>query len=155
MDDFERALKVAGAYVGARMLTCKELEDRLVRKKFDKNIAERVVTEYVAAGILDDREYAKLYVSEAVRLSGKGMYRIKQELLKKGIAVGIIDDVIKESDEDTYKALFEYVESHRLLDNITSRKELEKVQARLLRRGFSLREIKKCVEEFNAKIEEE
>ncbi len=155
MDEFEKALKVAGAYVGARMLTCKELYDRLIRKKFDKNIAEKVVTEYVAAGILDDREYAKLYVSEGVRLSGKGMYRIKQELFKKGIATSIIDDVVKESDEDTYKALFEYVESHRLLDNITSRKELEKIQARLLRRGFSLWEIKRCVEEFNVSFEEE
>ncbi len=155
MDDFERALKVAATYVGARMLTCKELYDRLIRKKFDKNIAERVVTEYVAAGILDDREYAKLYVSEAVRISGKGMYRIKQELFKKGIAGSIIDDVMKDSDEDTYKALFEYVESHRLLENIASRKELEKVQARLIRRGFSLSEIKKCVEEFNVKFEEE
>ena len=54
MDEFEKALKVAGAYVGARMLTCKELYDRLIRKKFDKNIAEKVVTEYVAAGILDN-----------------------------------------------------------------------------------------------------
>ena len=155
MDDFERALKVAGAYVGARMLTCKELEDRLIRKKFDKNIAERVVSEYVAAGVLDVREYAKLYVSEAVRLSGKGMYRIKQELFRKGIALSIIDEVIKDNDEDTYKALFDYVESHRLLENITSRKELEKVHARLLRRGFSLWEIKKCIEEFNVSIEEE
>lgn len=155
MDAFERAIKVAAAYVGARMLTCKELEDKLIRKKFEKDVAERVVSEYVAAGILDDREYAKLYVSEAVNLSGKGMYRIKQELFKKGIAGSIIDEVIKNSDEDTYKALMEYVESHRLFENITSRKELEKVQARLLRRGFSLSEVKKCTAEFNIRFEEE
>lgn len=155
MDAFDRAVKVAAGYVSGRMYTCKELEDKLVRKKFDREIAERVVSEYVAAGILDDREYARLYVSEAIRLCGKGMYRIKQELFRKGVASSIIDEVCKETDEDTYEALCEYVDARGLFDNVTSRRELEKLKARLVRRGFSLSEIRRCVDEHEIHFTDE
>ncbi len=155
MDEFERAVKIAAGYVGARMYTCKELEDKLIRRKFQKETAERVVSEYVAAGILDDREYARLYVSEAIRLSGKGMYRIKQELFKKGVAGSIIDEVCRETEEDTYEALKEYVDMRGLFDNISSRKDLERLKARLARRGFSLSEINKCINEHQIHLEDE
>ena len=155
MDEYERAVKIAAGYVSARMYTCKELEDKLLRRKFDRAVAEKVVSEYVAAGILDDREYAKLYASEAIRISGKGMYRIKQELFKKGVAGSIIDEICEDCENDTYEALKEYVNMRGLFDNITSRKELEKLQARLIRRGFSLSEIKKCIREYKISFDNE
>lgn len=155
MDTFERAKRIAAGYTGARMYTCKEIEDRLVRKKIDRETAERVVSEYVAAGVLDDAEYAKAYIAEAVRLCGKGMYRIRQELYQKGVASSIIDSVCSETEEDTYEALKDYVESRHLCEGITSRKELERLKARLARRGFSISEIKRCISEYEIHIEEE
>lgn len=152
---YEKAKRIASGYVGARMYTCHEIEERLVRKKIDKETAEKVVCDFASAGLLDDREYAKLYVSEAVRLSGKGMYRIRQELMRKGVAKGIIDDVCGECEDDTYSALKEYVESRGLCDGITTRRDLEKLKARLARRGYSLSEIKKCISEFEIHFEDE
>lgn len=148
MDTYEKAKKIAANYISARMYTCREIEERLLRKKIERDVAERVVSDFAAAGILDDRLYAQMYVKEAVSFGGKGAFRIKQELYKKGVARSIIDDVCGDIEEDTYAALCEYVESHRLCEGITSRNDLEKVKARLARRGFSSSEIRRCLSEY-------
>ena len=155
MYNFEKAKKIAAGYIGARMYTCREIEDRLIRKGIDKETAESVVSVFAENGILDDREYARLYVSEAVRLGCKGMFRIKKELYLKGVASSIVESVCAETEEDTYSALKEYVESRSLCKNITSRKELEKLKAKLARRGYSLSEINKCISEYEIHFEDE
>lgn len=155
MDNFEKAKRIAAGYIGARMYTCHEIEDRLIRKGIDKETAEDVVSAFAENGILDDREYARMYVSDAIRLGCKGMYRIKKELYQKGIASSIVDSVCAENEDDTYSALKEYVESRNLCEGITTRKELEKLKARLARRGYSLSEINKCISEFDIHFESE
>ena len=154
MDTYEKAKKIAAGYVAARMYTCREIEDRLCRKGIEKDVAEQVVCDFAAAGILDDRLYAEAYVSEAVKLGGKGVFRIKQELYAKGIARSIIDDACSENEENTYAALCEYVESRRLYEGITTRRELEKLKARLARRGFSSSEIRECLSNYNFELED-
>lgn len=155
MDNFEKARRIAAGYIGARMYTCREVEDRLLRKGIDKETAENVVAAFAENGILNDEEYARMYVSEAVRLGAKGMFRIKKELYVKGIAGSIIERVCSEADEDTYSALKEYVESRSLCEGITSRRDLEKLKARLARRGYSLSEINKCISEYDIRFENE
>ncbi len=152
---YEKAKKIAAWLVASRMYTCREIEDRLKRKKIDPDTAEKVVGEFVCAGILNDLEYAKMYISEAVRLGGKGMYRIKQELYAKGVARSVIDDACDNCEEDTFAAICEYVESHRLYEGITTRKELEKLKARLARRGFSSAEIRECLSRYEFALEDE
>lgn len=155
MDTYERAKKIAASYVGRRMYTCGEIEDRLRRKGIEKETAEQVVSDFAAAGLLNDKLYAEMYVSEAISLGGKGIYRIKQELYKKGIARSIIDTACADMEEDTADAIREYVESRRLYEGITSRRELEKLKARLARRGFSSREICECLSNYEFKFENE
>lgn len=150
---YEKAKKIAAGLVASRMYTCKEIDDRLKRKKIDPETAEKVVEDFVHAGILNDFEYAKVYISEGVRLGGKGLYRIRQELCAKGIARAVIDDVCDNCEEDTFAAICEYVESHRLCEEITTRKELEKIKARLARRGFSSAEIRECLSRYEFNLE--
>ena len=150
---YEKAKKIAAGLVATRMYTCREIEDRLRRKKIDSEIAEKVVGDFVGAGILNDFEYAKLYIEEAVRLGGKGMYRIRQELYAKGVARAVIDDACDNCEEDTLAAICEYVESHRLCEGITTRKDLEKLKARLARRGFSSAEIRECLSNYEFTFE--
>lgn len=154
MDIYEKAKKLAAGYVSARMYTCREIEDRLRRKGIDKEIAERVVCDFLSAGILDDRLYAEAYVSEATRLGGKGAYRIRQELYAKGVARDIIDDAIEGIEEDTFEVLCEYVDSRNLCAGITTRRDLEKLKARLARRGFSSSEIRECLNRYKFELEE-
>ena len=155
MDVLVRAQNAAAAMLSRKMLTCRELHDRLCRKGYDKEIAEKVVEQFLLAGYLDDRRYVELYVEDSVNLSAKGIYRIRQELLRKGVSISVIDDVLKDTEVDTKRALMQYIEERQLLKMVHSRKELEKLTARLVRRGYSLSEIRDCFEQAEFTITEE
>lgn len=155
MDTYEKAKKLASGLVAQRMYTCKEVEDRLKRKKIDAETAERVVAEFAECGILDDKLYASAYIEDAVRLGVKGIFRIKQELYSKGVARGIIDYACENCEEDTLSVLRDYVEARHLCDGITTRRDFEKLKARLARRGFSSSEIKECLSEYSFDFSDE
>ncbi len=153
---YDKAKRIAANLIGYKMYPCREIEDRLIKKKIDRDTAERVVCEFAAAGALDDKAYAEAYIEESVKLGGKGLYRIRQELMRKGVAKSIIDKACDNAeDADTYSALCEYVESRRLYEGITSRRELEKLKARLARRGYSFSEIRRCLDNYDFDFEDE
>lgn len=149
MDNIQRAKNVAARLVAARMYTCYEVCERLIRKNVDEETAEKVVSEFVQAGLLNDKMFAEAYVEDAVKISGKGLYRIKQELYRKGVAKSIVEEVCKDREDDTFSALSEYVEARKLYEGIETRKDLEKLKAKLVRRGFSISEVNKCLSEYN------
>ncbi|MBO5364307.1 MAG: regulatory protein RecX [Clostridia bacterium] len=155
MDALMRAQNAAMAMLGRRMLTCQELYDRLCRKGYDKEIAEKVIEQFLSVGYLDDRRYAELYLEDSVKLNAKGIYRIRQELLLKGISGTLIDQVLEDSKPDTADALMQYIGERNLLQGVHSWKDLEKLKARLVRRGYSLSEIRSCLEKADLTIEEE
>lgn len=151
--EFERAKKYAAHLIAAKMYTCREIYQKLLRKGFDEETAEKTVDEFCRAGILCDAQYAEMYIHDAVNINMKGMYRIKQELLKKGIASSIIDKAIRNSEEDTYGQLLEYARMRFGDVQFSDRRELEKAKAHLLRRGYSYSEIKECFEELDIKVD--
>ncbi len=121
-------------------------------KKFDEEIAEQTVSEYCKAGVLNDEEYAQMYVHDAVNIHMKGAFRIRQELLKKGVASSIIDKALEGFDENEKNQLKEYVEL-RFADKVfTEYREIEKAKAHLLRRGYGISEINKCFKELGIKV---
>lgn len=155
MDMVKKARNTAAGLLAAKMYTCREIYDRLCRKGFDKELAETVVSEFVAVGFLDDRRYAELYVSDEARLGAKGKFRIRQELYHKGVASSVIDAVLEETEVDTEALLRDYVEQRNLCDMVHSRKDLERLKARLCRRGYSPGEIHRCLAEYTFQFEDE
>ncbi len=151
----EKARKIAAGIISYRMYTCREVFDKLLKKGIDKETAERVVCDFQKAGALDDRAYALAYATDGVNLSGKGIYRIKQELYKKGVARSIIDEVCDTLKEDTFASLCEYVKSRNLCEGIKTRYDLEKLKARLARRGYSPSEIRECLSNYTFEFKEE
>lgn len=156
MDEKERARRIAANLTAARMYTCKEIYDRLIRKKISADTAEEVVGEFAAAGVLDDSVYAKFYIEDALRLQAKGMFRIRRELMQKGISGSIIDAAAAETaDEiDTKEALRTYLSPRLMPSDIRSRRDLEKLKAKLLRRGYSVQDISACLDDYDFKFED-
>lgn len=150
-DSLIKARSSAAAMLGRKMLTCREVFDRLRRKGFENEIAEQVVSEFIEAGYLDDARYAEMYVADAASLGAKGIFRIKRELMQKGISASVIAAAIDEAQPDTASALKEYIEQRGLCARVHTRRELENLKARLVRRGYSLREINEtlCDYEFS------
>lgn len=155
MEEMERAEKAAVTMLAGRMLTCREVFDRLRRKGYSVSVSETVVEKFLEAGYLDDARYAELYICDAVNPGAKGLYRIRQELLQKGISASVIQEAIDNTEADVMAALKQYVEEHHLFEGVMERRELEKRKARLVRRGYSLREIQQCLEDCSFSVEEE
>ena len=151
----QKATKTAGNILGRRMHTCKELFDKLCKKGYSKEVAEIVVSDFISAGYLDDRKYVEMYIYDAINISAKGMYRIRQELKLKGISDSVIDDILMDEDFDSVSALKEYIYQRRLCDNIHSKKDLKKLKARLIRRGYSYSEINACLSDYMFNFEEQ
>ncbi len=148
----EKAKKIAAKLLSYRMYTCKEVFTRLLQKGISERVAEEVVGEFSEAGILDDEEYAKMYIHDAICVNMKGLFRIKQELYKKGVAASIVEKAAQTMEVDQSAQLREYIEL-RFGDKVFGdRKELEKAKAHLVRRGFGIYEINKCFDELGIKV---
>lgn len=150
--DLEKAKKYAVQLLSYKMYTCREIFQKLTAKGYSDNVAELTVAALCEAGILNDEQYASFYIHDAASVNLKGMFRIKQELLKKGIASSIIDKAIQNSDIDTAVQLAEYVRLKFADKAFSSAKELEKAKAHLLRKGYSYSEINKCFNSLDIKV---
>lgn len=154
MDALTKARNAAAGLLANKMYTCKEIYDRLCRKGYEKELCEQVVSEFVSAGYLDDRRYARLYLEDESKLAAKGNFRLRQELLRKGVCGSIIDEAMEEMEIDTEAYLKEYISQRNLADSVHSRKDLERLKARLARRGYSLGEINRCLGTYNFRFDE-
>lgn len=150
-----KAKNAAAAMLGRKMLTCKELFDRMCRKGFEKEIAEMVVSEFIEAGFLNDIEYARMYTADAMAMGAKGTFRIRRELLQKGISASVINSVIEQSEIDTADILKQYIEQRDLCGRVKSRRDLENLKARLARRGYSASEIAHALSEYEFDFEDD
>ena len=150
--EFERAKKITAKLVSFKMYTANEVYKKLIQKGIPDEIAEKTVAEFCKAGILNDEEYAKAYIHDGLLVNMKGVFRIKQELIQKGVATSVIEKAMKDVDIDETSQLNEYVELRFGGKVFSDRKEIEKAKAHLARRGFGLYEINKCFENLGIKV---
>ncbi len=153
--EFDKAKKIAAKLISFKMYTCKEILQKMMQKDISQEVAESVVGEFCKAGILDDAEYARAYIHDGIYVHMKGMYRIKQELIKKGVASSVIEKAIQETEIDTEDSLTEYVRLRFDVMEFSDWKELEKAKAHLVRRGFGIYDINKCFDNLGIKVKED
>lgn len=150
-----KAKNYAARFLGSRMYTAREIFDRLRRKGYDSAAAEEAVTQLIEQGAINDRLYAEFYITDAVNIGYKGMYRIRQELMRKGVAGGVIDRAAENADVDCAAALAEFVRQKLAHTEIETRREYEKFRTMLARRGYSLGEIREALSEYEFEFKED
>ena len=155
MDDIIKAKRYAVNLLSRKMYTESEMLDRLQRKGFDKEVSDSVVLELMELGYIDDFEYARLYFADNVNINSKGVYRISMELLRKGISKDIIESVSSEIEDDVYSKLKEYVYLKIQRKMPSDFKEEEKLKAHLLRRGYSISDVNRVLNEIKEEMQTE
>ena len=129
-------------------LTEQELYEKLCQKGHEE-FAPEILAEVCKAGIVDDKNYAYMYISDGINIKCKGLYRLSQELIQKGVSKAVIEEISEDFQEDCYNSLVSFVRAHYGDSEIDDRKTLEKIKAQLLRRGYSYSEIRRCFDEFD------
>src|SRR3989344_3776856 len=140
---FTRALR----YLSFRARSEKEIFEYLSKKKHDPLIIQQVIKRLKEKKFLDDTEFAKLWIEQRQMLKGKSKFVIKQELIAKGVAKEIIDDVLEkfsQTDLEAAKNLFE--KKKRRFSHYVGREYEKKVSEFLQRKGFSWDIVKKILQ---------
>ena len=133
-----------------------EIEDRLVRKGFKKEIAAQAIAGLKTLKLLDDYRFAKTFAESRIKSKPSGLALIRSKLRSFGIAQDTIDSVICdiERDYDEYAAAYHIATSKaERFSNISDIKAKRRMYGYLLRRRFKKDVIYKVLDEVFKKVE--
>ena len=148
-DKFQKALGYAERLLGIRPRSEKELKERLFRKRFDRQIVQDIVALFKEKKIIDDSQFAKLWVESRMRTNPKGDMLLRRELREKGVPAAAIEKALtekKESGESVIKALA--AKKFGTLKNLPKEKARKKLFEFLARRGFEFDAIDETIREL-------
>ena len=83
---FAKAIK----YLGYKMRTKKEISDYLYKKNFSNMEIDETISKLIDYNLIDDREYARFWISDRFNFFNQGRFKLTGDLLKKGISKEII-----------------------------------------------------------------
>jgi len=137
----QSARNTALRFLSTRPRTEREIRSKLREKEFSDEEISSVIQDLHQSGLLDDRQFARLFVRNAMTLRPAGAPVLRRKLLLLGVDRKTIDEIIAEelsgeSQTETARELARrFVAKAR-----AARKEDQKLRARLsgylARRGF-------------------
>lgn len=141
----------AAQLASGRMLSRKELTDKLSRKGIDPDTAEETADWLESLGAVDDAAYAGV-IARHYAASGYGPGRVRQELQKRGISRELWDDALSQLP-DSANAIDRFLQK-KLSGRTPDRALLKKLSDALLRRGFSWSDIRPALNRLGEEIDE-
>ena len=139
-------IRSRGAHIASsRMLSKKELTDRLARRGASEEEAAETAEWLEDLGALDDEQYAAAVARHYGRM-GYGRLRVRQELARRGISRELWDDALAELGDAA--EIIEGLLRSRLKGKTPDREEGRKLSAMLQRRGFTWQEIRPVLGRF-------
>ena len=145
LDEQERAYERCLRFLAYRPRSTAEVRRYLERRELPESVIDSAIERLTAANYLDDEAFARFWVSDRERFSPKGPMALRYELRQKGIAEGVIAEVLKSvnTDESAYRA---GLSRARRLANQDERAFRQKLGGHLLRRGFTHEQVWPVVE---------
>lgn len=137
-------------YVGHRARTTDEVRRALIQKGFAEAIVEDTVADLDRLGLIDDAAYARQYAASRFTGPGYGPARIRQDLVRRGVARRHIDaalDALAETEDLGAEAREQAAKKWRALASEADvRKRQKKTMDYLVRRGFGFEVARSAVE---------
>ncbi len=136
-------------YLSGRNHSKYELKLKLLKKNYNKQLIELILSDLEALNYLDDREFAKQYINAKLK-KNKGIRLIKLELSKKGVKREIIEEVsAKFLDDPRMKEAAKFLSEKKL--KILQRKDQTNLQIKqklfsfLSNKGFTPEIVKEAI----------
>jgi regulatory protein len=98
--DYQRCLDAASRYLSYRPRSVFEVKIRLRRRGFDQPTIESVLQELRRNGALDDLAFARFWTENRDSFSPRSGMLLRRELRAKGVAAGVVDQVVTQVDEE-------------------------------------------------------
>jgi len=125
--------------------TTSELRQRLTRKGYSPDVISHTLQRLTELKMIDDAGFARRFTEDRVTIGHKGKWRIRGELLKRGVAKEHIEDALATAPDETAAArevAEKYLSRNRRLEPDVLKRRL---YALLARRGFSPDTIRKVM----------
>lgn len=134
-DHDQRCLNAAVRYLGYRPRSESEIRQRLLRRGFDSEAAEKTLARLKEQGLVDDAAFARLWKDNRESFSPRSRRLTGLELRRKGLPADVIESVTSEIDESdsAYRAALVKARRLPLSDYQFFRRRLGEY---LRRRGF-------------------
>ena len=124
----------------------REIRDRLRRREYDAEQIDRVVQRLRELELIDDAQFARLWVANRAAIKPKGSMALRQELMAKGVDRQVASEVVDAAlDADAESAACEQVarQVQRRYAAISDWSDYQRKLGGLLqRRGFSWNTVK-------------
>ncbi|WP_422485282.1 RecX family transcriptional regulator [Gudongella sp. DL1XJH-153] len=151
-DELQSAKSKAYHYLSFRQRTQKELEDYLFKKEFSEDTIENVIQSLSQAGYIEDLDFARIYVRDKTTFKKFGPYRIKNELLQKGVSKELIDLALEEEYHEEIQELVDLVKTkYSSIIQDKSEKRFRRIGGYLQRKGHSFETIRKVLDSIDGK----
>ena len=143
----DRALEL----ISRRLMSRKEVRDKLLQKGADEDAADYSVQWLSDHGFLNDESYAAA-VARHYAAKGYGAGRVRSELSRRGLSRELWDEAVENMPETGGK-LDKFIAAR--LKDPEDRDQIRKISAALFRRGFSWEEIRTALRRYTDNIEED
>lgn len=151
---YEKAKEKALKRLNYKYCTKKEIFDRL-SEDYSPEITQKVIDVLEKYNYINDMEYARLYISDSIKLKGWGKQKIKFQLKQKGVPSNIIDLALDNSTEDySEKAASLLLKKFKGAD-LNEYTTKQKAYNYLLQRGYSYEDISNALEVYNQNLYEQ
>ena len=141
----------AARLASSRMLSKKELSDRLVKKGTDPQEAQETAQWLADLGAVDDAAYAGVIVRHYAAM-GYGPGRVRQELQRRGVPRDLWEDALAQLP-DPEEAIDKFLAA-KLRGKTPDRATLQRLSAALQRRGFSWQDIRPALARLDREPED-
>lgn len=135
LDEAEEAHERCLRFLAYRPRSTGEVRRYLEQRKVAGSIIDHVLDRLQGAGYLDDRDFARFWVSDRERFNPRGPVALRHELRQKGVSDHIIEEALQAvvSKDSAYRAALSRA---RRLTGLDERAFRQKLGGFLLRRGF-------------------
>ena len=138
MDKFS-ALKKMLHYCNYQDRCKKEIYSKLNSLELDDDNDKNFIIDFLQdEGFINDERYCRLYVKSKLNVKKWGVNKIKLSLISKGIDKDIIDNVLSEIDEDSYKDELVNLLKNKKINETDPYKRKAKMVRYAVGKGYSL-----------------
>lgn len=137
-DTLHKSYSKVISYLGYRMRTEKEIRDYLVKDEVDEEHIEKIIDMLNERNLIDDQEFAMMFVRSRIQTTTKGPGIVKQELRAKGVS-----NAYAMHATELYTYDVQYEKTSKLVEKRLRRnskdsftKQRQQIQALLMRNGF-------------------
>jgi regulatory protein len=140
--DLQRLLNKALFYLKFRSRSVSEMRQYLnkkIRMTHWSTAAVKKVIDYLSeVGLLNDKDFIRLFVEQRTANKPKGEYALRQELRRFGIDKNLIDEYFNSNPLDEEKLAEKALSSRwQRLKDLSPKKRFQKASQFLQRKGFS------------------